>query len=632
MGISRAGLFKRLAAIPLMLLICHYAGQTVPALGIAFAVAALEIATWAVLRHEPVDEEDASMAVALTMLALGIAFAVIYLLPAMLLASQPSVPLMLAGVIWMFGVYAHISNSFVALPVHNWSQMLPAIAMAGVVFACTPAVTFDSMAPAHEWAVPAILMLVYATHTYDTLNLQKDTHRALETTREEANVRLRALEHMTRHDGLTGLLTRRAFDEGLAKMLARRQAGRHVGVMLIDLDGFKPINDSYSHDAGDRVLTVIGERLARLAGTEGIAARLGGDEFVLAFPSLMPDAATTRLSRHVLREIERPILWQEKSLRVGASIGVALSGMAGSDVPELCSAADRAMYGAKSSGSGKAVLFDPADFPPRPGPDDRAAALAALESGEIGPLYQPLVRLSDGSTHGFEAQLYWHRPGHDLLGPDEVLPMLTELGLQGDLMLHMTARVLQDIDALLSEGLDPGRVSFDLSEAALATQSGRAELERALARLPHAAEHLTLEITDEVFGSRSGGLVEAGMLQLRRAEMRLSLDGIGGAAGSFIQLRKLDFDELKIAPSFVGGLGRDRNAEVLVAGLLSIARGLEVAAVACGVATDDQHAQLLRLGCPYGQGDRFGVAAPFEDVRDRLLGETVRPALAAAGR
>ncbi len=629
--ISRRGLVKRLVVMSMMLAICLYAGKLAEVRVVAQLVVLAEALALVLQRLQPGEDADAGPRLAAAMWGVNVGSTLIYLLPSMLLAEQDSVPLLLVGVIWLFGIYVHISNSFVALPVHNWSQMLPAFAMAIVVFACTPGISFESRSPMYEWAMPAMLMLIYGSHTFESLTLQKDTQRALDDARAEANARLLTLEHMTRHDGLTGLLTRRAFDEGLAKLLERRRDGREVAVMLFDLDGFKPINDTYSHDAGDRVLVVIAERLARLVGGESLAGRLGGDEFVLAVSGLDSAATGMKLAHAALREIESPIDYEERELRVGASVGIALTGRCDDDsVPGLCAAADQAMYDAKDRGANKVVLYDPAAFAPRPSADDRLALTRALDDGAIRPHYQPVVRLDTGETCGFEALPVWHHPTRGVLGSDQFMPLLSELGLQGDFMNRMARRVLADLSLLLVEGFDPGRVSVDLSEVALATQSGCAELERALAIHPDAAGHLTLEISEAVFDGRSGGLIRASLLQLRRAAMRMSLDGFGTGFASFQQLRQLDFEELKIAPAIIAGLGTDRAAEVLIGGVLGIARGLEVAAVAEGIENEDQLAHLRRMGCVYGQGDLFGGAEPLDAVRCRLFSEQP-PRQAAAG-
>ncbi|SDE42433.1 putative bifunctional diguanylate cyclase/phosphodiesterase [Limimaricola pyoseonensis] len=627
-GASRA---KRLAMSALMLLLCREIGQGPAALQIAAAIVTLEAVQIAAAWARPARGGPGPGA-ALAVWGVALCTAPVYLLPSMLLAGQPSVPLMLAGTIWLFGVYAQISNVFVTLPLFYWSQILPGFLMAGVVFSCTPAIAFAPRAPLIEWLVPACLMLAYAAHSYDTLRLQKRTRRALEDARSEAEARLKALEHVTRHDGLTGLLNRRAFDEQLAEFLLRpAQAGRRVAVLLVDLDGFKPINDTYSHEAGDRVLGAVGERLGRIAGETGIAARLGGDEFALAFPALPSAAQAHGLARQVLKECERPVPFEERALRISASVGIAISGPGRDSVTAICAAADQAMFAAKDQGAGRALLYDPATFPSRPAPGERRRLAAALEAGEIELLYKPLVRLTDGEMAGFEAMPRWHHPERGPLGPETLLPLVDDLGLQGEFIARLVRMVLRDIEALLCEGFEPGRVSLDLAAAALATRSGRNDLEQAFAAHPEAAACLTLEITETVFGLRGEGLIEAGVLQLRRAAMRLSLDGIGSGAGSLQQLRRLDFDELKIAPGFVAGLGTDRTSEVLVAALLGVARGLEISAVACGVTTEEQQAQLLRLGCPYGQGPRFGAPMTGAALRERLRARSPAPPALAAG-
>jgi diguanylate cyclase len=621
--ITMRDLAKRLAAITMVLSICYYAGGGVAVFYLAAFILLCEIVIKACHAAMPDRDGEIPVTILLVVLITNCVSTVGYVVPGVLLAQHGSVPLLLTGFMWVFGVFVHISNSFVALPLYNWSQMVPAFL---TMFVMLRTAAFEGYAANNqwEWLILMALTVVYASNTFETLTQQKDTRRALDIARNEATARLRALEAMTQRDGLTGLLNRQTFDLELAQLLTRRRPGQHVAVLVIDLDGFKPINDTYSHAAGDTVLTTIAHRLAAVVPAPGIAARIGGDEFALAVPGLSSPQAALCVADAVLEAICNPIIHNEKLLRIGASIGIGLSGQADDSVARISGDADQAMYRAKGGTAGKAVLFDPATFPDRMSHDDRMLLIDGLRNGQIRPHYQPTVHLATGALAGFEALARWYHPTRGVLTPSAFLDQLGNLGLQGDFLTCITGQVLRDVSSLLQEGIDPGQVSLNLPEIALATQSGRRDLDALIADHPAALSHITFEITEDVFIARAGETIREGIAHYRRAGISVSLDDFGTGFASFQHLRQLEFDELKIDPSFVADLGRDPVAGVLVAGFLSIANGLGVRVIAEGIEAEEQRSLLLRMGCRFGQGYLFGRALPFEEARIRLLAEATR--------
>jgi diguanylate cyclase (GGDEF)-like protein len=626
--ITNRDMFKRIAALAMVLAICWYGGAA-PGL---FVAAGIILLTEVVIRlcgdTIPARDEDLGLPLILTVWAVNSVSTVAYLWPSVILASHGSVALLLMGFMWMFGLFVHISNSFVALPVYNWSQMIPAFGTALYVI-WTASGADHVTGHLGEWLVLMAGLTVYASNTIETINQQKDTQQALTAARSEAEQRLRALEHMTRHDPLTGLRNRQAFDQAVAGMLGRRRGNGRIAVFLLDLDGFKPINDTYSHEAGDCVLVTIARRLEELAGQAGIAARLGGDEFGLALPDITSAAAARRFAAQVTAAVAEPIPWGEKVLRIATSVGICLSSPTESTVPALCSAADQAMYRAKSEGVGRAVFYDAEAFPNRLTQSDRDALVEAVANGQIRPHYQPKVDLATGRIFGFEALARWDHPDRGLLAPAHFLDHINDLGLQGDFLIAMTRHVVGDIATLVEDGFDPGQVSLNLPEIALATHSVRQDLDNILAAHRHVLHHLIFEITEDVFVARSADIIRDSIARFRLAGLRISLDDFGTGFASFRHLRRLEFDELKIDPSFVRDLGTDPAAAVLVEGFLSIARGLGVAVIAEGVETEEQRRRLLAMGCRLAQGYLFGRAMPLDETRIRLVIENNRLRIAA---
>ena len=613
---------KRLALLSLMAGLTAWLGMTTYATWFVSLFVVVEIIANITYRLMPDREEAITPNLMFSLWFLNLASTIIYLSPALVLAAQPSTALLLAGFLWIFGIFVHITNSFAAMPLYNWTLMTPAFAAAfGVFFLASR----NEFLPAtrDEWIITSGLMCVYVLNTVQTLHRQKDTQKALYAARDEANARLRALEHLAQHDPLTGLFNRTAFDNELSKMLRRSRKMRDTTVMIIDLDGFKPINDTYSHDAGDQVLFAVGQRLRRLSGEHGIAARMGGDEFAMAFSNLNSERAAMRLAEYIARELEEPVAVEDKELRIGASIGVAMTRYTGVRVEHLCAGADQAMYRAKgrSEDNRHSVLYRPEDFEKRATLEDRKVILAALAAGEIRPHYQPKVEFATGRIYGFEALARWLHPVDGLLMPGRFLPAINELGLQADFLLNMTQQVLRDIDQLVEDGFDPGDVSINVPEMALATHSGLHDLDALLNRHPRARGHVTLEITEDVFFARSADMIRNSISHFRDSGLRVSLDDFGTGFASFQHLRELEFDELKIDTSFVADLGQDRRTEILVGGFLSMAEGLGVTVIAEGVEDQNQMAHLSFLGCKIGQGFLFGGALPINQVRHRLICE-----------
>lgn len=621
---------KRVASALMLAALLQFIGQETVALLFLALVGAAEVASFLMYRQLPSNFREIPVALMSAIWLLNLASTVVYVSPALVLVSVPTTAMLLAGYLWIFGVFVHTTNNFATLPLYNWTLMAPTFLTAFGMFWVAARMDY-APASASEWLIASGFMVVYCFNTVETLHKQKDTRRALNAARDEANSRLRALEHISRHDPLTGLLNRNAFDEALEKMLSARSGRTEVAVFFADLDGFKPINDTYSHDAGDQVLRTIAQRLQAKVGETGIAARLGGDEFALAFSSIQSESAARRLAEYISRDIQKPIIVEDKHLTVGASIGIGLTRYAGNKVDTLCKAADQAMYRAKSlrDNAHSVVLFRPEDFEERASLEDRKVLIAAMAAREIKPYYQPKVCFQTGTTIGFEALARWDHPMRGLLTPDRFLPQIDELGLQGDFLQHMAQTVLQDLEDMVAEGLFPGQVSINVPEVALATRSGREGLDELLARHSGVRHLITLEITEDVFFARSSDAIRSAINHFRAAGQRVSLDDFGTGFASFQHLRELEFDELKIDTSFVRDLGRDPKAEVLVRGFLSMASGLRVTTIAEGVETEAQMNHLWQLGCRYGQGFLFGRARPLAETKVRLYAER-QPANAAS--
>lgn len=617
---------KRVMTAVMITCICIYAGFWLAALIAGACVLILEAIAYPLNKRASVLDAQLSLPVAIAVFAVNWAAMLPFLSFALILSHSDELPFVIGAYLWAFGIFVHVTNTFGLLPFYNWSQMTPAFA---TIFWMLWNL---SQNPAHDaapmgWFVTAAMMVVYIVNTFDTMTRQKDTHRALRRAREEANARLMELERLSRHDPLTGLMNRRAFDETVQSLMRQHANKQGVTIFVLDLDGFKPINDSYSHEAGDAVLSALSERLRALAGKGGIVARLGGDEFAIAKTTIVSPDAACRFGEEIAAAVTIPIPFEQKKLQVGASIGIARQGPDTPDLVTLMSGADQAMFLSKQDPDNAPLIFDKAAFPVRASLEDRNVLLSAMRNCEIVPFYQPKVSLRTNRIVGFEALSRWRHPTRGLLSPASFLPMINELGLQGEFTLHTAEHVLCDIQDWAADGLDPGQISINIAETTLATVSGHDDLLALIDRYRHLRRYLTFEITEDIFIARSADIIQRSIANFREAGVRISLDDFGTGFASFQHLKDLEFDELKLDTGFVRDLGIDPATHVLVAGLLTMGRGLGVQVVAEGVETSGQRDMLAEMGCEIVQGYYYGRAAPFSETALRLEAEGYRVTL-----
>ncbi|WP_321870144.1 putative bifunctional diguanylate cyclase/phosphodiesterase [Paraburkholderia tropica] len=438
----------------------------------------------------------------------------------------------------------------------------------------------------------------------------KDAHEATRAAEAHAQA-------LARHDPLTGLPNRRllAAEMGAAFEQARRRGSGYL-VIVIDLDRFKPVNDLYGHAAGDAVLCEIAARLRRNVRERDTVARLGGDEFaVLALAPHDEQADVAReLAQRLLAAVRAPIDVDGVRLNVDASIGIACCPRDGEDADDLLRAADIAMYRAKCEGKGTYRFFEQKM-------DDELREQATLESdvrralagGEIRPYYQPLVRLADGQTAGFEILARWHHAERGWVPPDLFVPLIEQMGIAPVFMAAILRRASRD--AL--RWPERYRLAFNISPAQFKDEQLVSLLLPILADEGFPPERLEIEITESALMC-DFDIARAVLAQFRGAGLSMSLDDFGTGYSSLQHLHELHFDKLKIDRSFVLSMATCSESAKIVDAIVALASNLGMATVAEGVETQEL-ARMLRLkGCEYAQGYYFGKAMAARDI-DALL-------------
>ncbi len=463
--------------------------------------------------------------------------------------------------------------------------------------------------------VVSLLLLILLVGVRQYLALS-DNLRLMRDLRE----REQALEYQAYHDALTGLPNRallRHRVDGAARN-RRHHDDPLFAVMFVDLDDFKNVNDRFGHEAGDRLLVAIAERLRACVRPEDTVARLGGDEFAVLLEDLGGAADALAVAGRIVDAIDDPVDLGAWTVGVGGTVGVALARRGEADGEELLRRADIAMYRAKERGKGRVGFYEPAMDDLQSRRLERRAELArALEDGQFTLHYQPIVELDGGRMVAVEALLRWNHPRDGLLLPDAFLAELEET----DLMLPVGSWALgtacAEIAVLRAEtGVDLA-VSVNMSghELVAGDVAGSARAALAVTGLPPPA--LIIELTEQ--GSALDGEAIAGRLRaLKRLGIRLALDDFGTGCSSFAQLRGLPVDLLKVDRSFVGDLGADGHATRLAEALIGIGARLGIPVVAEGVETAVQRAALARLGCPLAQGDGYTPALPLGELRELL--------------
>jgi diguanylate cyclase (GGDEF)-like protein len=430
------------------------------------------------------------------------------------------------------------------------------------------------------------------------------------------------MRHQARHDDLTELANRAALQERGAAALASDPASVR-GLLLIDLDHFKDVNDTLGHDRGDLLLREVGRRLLPLRGRRDVLTRLGGDEFALLVvggdeddPQLLERAAT------VGDALAEPVDLGGISIRVDGTVGIALCPAHGDSVDTLLKHADVAMYRAKASAT-RVNVYDPQLDPHT---EDRlvlASELSdAIERGELVVYYQPIVDAAGAGVPAVEALVRWSHPTRGLLPPAAFLPLAERTGAIGPLTEFVICEAVRQAHDWEQRGIELG-VACNLASVSASDDSLPATVAAALERYPLPPGRLTLELSEDTVINdplRVGSVLE----RLHELGVRLSLDDFGTGQSSLAYLRRLPLDELKIDRSFVMSL-EERTDVSLVDAMIALARSFGLLTVAEGVEDESTARSLARLGCDLLQGFHYSRPVPPHELERWLASRSELP-------
>ena len=419
------------------------------------------------------------------------------------------------------------------------------------------------------------------------------------------------LAHQAFHDTLTSLPNRALFLDRLEQSLMRtRRRGDQVGVLFLDLDGFKVVNDSLGHEAGDTLLAEAGARLRASVGASGTVARFGGDEFTVLLEELESVEQAFRAAQELSAALRPPVALGPREVFMTTSIGIAI-GTADDDAHDLLRRADVALYAAKRGGRDRYELF-------RPSMTEQASLRLEVESdlrraverSELELHYQPVIAFPGEEVCGVEALVRWRHPQRGLVPPGEFIPLAEESGLIISIGRWVLLEACRQVASwTLDGGKPPLTVSVNVSARQFQRPDLVTDVERALHDSGLAPHRLTLELTERMLIGDTA--MTAGTLaRLRNLGVRVAIDDFGTDYSSLSYLRRLPVDELKIDREFVRDLGQLSSATSIVSAVVTLAHGLGLSVTAEGIETPDQLRQIRALRVDRGQGFYFTVPLP----------------------
>jgi diguanylate cyclase (GGDEF)-like protein/PAS domain S-box-containing protein len=429
------------------------------------------------------------------------------------------------------------------------------------------------------------------------------------------------LTNLANMDVLSGLPNRGRVRQLLGEALSGAQSGScPCAIMFLDLDGFKPVNDTFGHPKGDAVLKSVSQRLVKEVGEVGHVGRMGGDEFAIVIRDAQSRRKVEDLAGRIIEAVAEPYHIDKAEIRIGVSIGCAFGPIDGQTVDDLIQKADLALYQAKGQGRGTCCYFS-ADMQNEA--EDRLRLeqdlRQALTLKQFRLDYQPLVNAADQSLVGFEALIRWHHPTRGMVSPLEFIPLAEETGL----IMQLGDWVIEEACRAASVWPDYISVALNLSARQLILPALPNTVAEAIARYKLKANRLELEVTESVFLGDSEGSLDV-LKRLRTLGVGIALDDFGTGYSSLGYLNKAVFHKLKIDGSFVRDAAHNRETVAIIQSIVSLAKSFRMTVTAEGVETPDDFNRMRDLGCHQIQGYLFGKPMSFERATELIHGTQTR--------
>ncbi len=423
------------------------------------------------------------------------------------------------------------------------------------------------------------------------------------------------ISHLARHDVLTNLANRRQFQEHLEQAQRGLSQGAAFAVLSIDLDRFKPINDTLGHPIGDKLLQAVAQRLCTTVRDSDVVARMGGDEFSIIQRQIIRQEQAGSLAQRLIHVMAKPFDIEGHMIDMAASIGIVFASALDIRLDDIAKAADLALYSAKSSGRGTYRFFEPEMY-------DAAVKRRTLEldlrealkTDQFCLYYQPIQDFSLGTVTGFEALLRWQHPERGLVSPGEFIPVAEEMGL----IVQIGAWVLETAAKEASRWPESVRVSVNLSAVQFRNPGLIATVRTALNHAGLAPSRLELEITESMLMTKDQSTLKQ-LHELRAIGVRISMDDFGTGYSSLSYLLSFPFDKIKIDRTFIAELDRRKGSAAIIRATADLAKSLGITTTAEGVETREQFDQLKDLGCTEAQGYLLSRPRPAEDIPAMLL-------------
>jgi diguanylate cyclase (GGDEF)-like protein/PAS domain S-box-containing protein len=425
------------------------------------------------------------------------------------------------------------------------------------------------------------------------------------------------LTHLANVDVLSGLPNRGRVRQLLGEALrAATTSNVPCAIMFLDLDGFKPVNDTFGHPKGDAVLRAVAKRLVDEVGQDGTVGRMGGDEFAIVIADAQSRHKIEALADRIIQAIKEPYLVDQTEIRIGVSIGCSFGPIDGATVDDLILKADLALYQAKDAGRGCARYFSSELQSEQ---DDRVRLESdlrgALASKQFHLVYQPLINAKTQKLVGFEALIRWNHPQRGFVPPNVFIPVAEETGL----MPVIGEWVIDEACRAAATWPEPISVALNISPKQIILAALPNIVSEALARYKLPGNRIELEVTEGVFLGDNGSTLDV-LKRLRQLGVGIALDDFGTGYSSIGYLNKAVFHKLKIDGSFVREAGTRPENVAIIQSIVQLAKSFRMSITAEGVETAEDFERMRDLGCDTIQGYLFGKPLPYDRANDMVLG------------